>query len=104
DLMLAQIVLTLMQDPEVSQVEVRAADQPPLSFGGAGNTVLRRADVVPYLPADQRPPPAPAYFVRDGAAYISGEQMVQGPIATETELSEIAISPGGGLLAGVSAD
>ncbi|WP_019878228.1 LpqB family beta-propeller domain-containing protein [Sporichthya polymorpha] len=104
DLMLAQIVQTLMQDPEVSQVEVRALEQPPLSFGGAGNPVLRRADVVPYLPADQRPPPAPAYFVRDGAAYLSGEQMVQGPIAAETELAEIAVSPGGGLIAGVSTD
>ncbi len=104
DLMLAQIVMVLTQDPEIAQVEIRAVGEPALSFGGAGNTILRRADVLPFLPADLRPPPAPAYFVRDGAAYLAGDQMLQGPFAAETELIEIAVSPGGGLLAGISAD
>lgn len=105
DLMLAQIVMTLTQDPEITQVEVRAADQPPLSFGDAGSTILRRQDVTPYLPADLRVPASPAYFLRDGVAYTAGEVTSQGPFAPETELAEIAVAPGdSGLMAGVSAD
>jgi hypothetical protein len=105
DLMLAQIVMTLTQDPEINQVEIRAAGQPALSFGDAGNTVLRRQDVVPYLPADLRPPPPPAYFLRDGAAFTAGQSVGPGPFPADTELAEIAVSPGGGTqLAGISAD
>ncbi|MBA3745463.1 LpqB family beta-propeller domain-containing protein [Sporichthya sp.] len=105
DLMLAQIVMTLTQDPEINQVEIRAAGQPALSFGDAGNTTLRRQDVVPYLPADLRPPPPPAYFVRDGAAFTVGLGVSPGPLPAETELAEIAVAPGGvGLLAGISED
>ena len=105
DLMLAQIVMTLTQDPEISQVEVRAAGGPPLSLGDPDSTILRRQDVTPYLPADLRPPPSPAYFLRDGVAYTAGEVISQGPFAADTELSEIAVAPGdSGLLAGISAD
>ncbi|HUR73451.1 MAG TPA: LpqB family beta-propeller domain-containing protein [Sporichthya sp.] len=105
DLMLAQIVMTLTQDPEINQVEIRAAGQPALSLGDGGNTILRRQDVIPYLPADLRPPPPPAYFLRDGAAFTAGPSVSPGPFPAETKLAEIAVSPGGGaLLAGISAD
>lgn len=105
DLMLAQIVMTLTQDPEVTQIEVRAAGAPALSFGDAGNTILRRQDIVPYLPVDLRPAPPPAYFIRDGAAFTVGLGVSPGPFPAETELSEIAVAPGSsGLLAGISAD
>lgn len=105
DLMLAQIVLTLTQDPEISQVEVRAVGAPPLSLGGTTRTILRRQDVTPYLPADLRPQPASAYFLRDGVAYTAGEVTTQGPFAPDTELAEIAVAPGdSGLIAGISTD
>jgi hypothetical protein len=104
DLMLAQIVMTLTQDPEITQVEVRAVGQSALSIGDAGSTVLRRTDVTPYLPADLRPPVAPAYFVQDGTAYTAGAQITQGPFDPGVKLSEIAVSPGGLMLAGISED
>lgn len=105
DLMLAQIVMTLTQDPEITQVEVRAAGGDPLSLDDPGSTILRRQDVTPYLPADLRPPSSPAYFLRDGIAYTAGEITTQGPFAPETELAELAVAPGdSGLIAGISAD
>jgi hypothetical protein len=104
ELMLAQIVMTLTQDPEITQVEIRAVGQPALSIGDAGSTILRRADVTPYLPADLRSPSPPAYFVRDGIAYTAGEQITQGPFDPGVRLAEIAVSPGGAMLAGISED
>jgi len=104
DLMLAQIVMTLTQDPEITQVEIRAAGQPALAFSDAGSTILRRADVTPYLPADLRPSTSLAYFVQDGVSYTAGAQIAQGPFAPDIKLSEIAASPGGAMLAGISED
>ena len=105
DLMLAQIVMTLTQDPEITQVEVRGVGADPLSLDDPNSTVLRRQDVTPYLPADLRPPSSPAYFLRDGVAYTAGEITTQGPFAPETELAELAVAPGNsGLIAGISVD
>jgi hypothetical protein len=104
DLMLAQIVMTLTQDAEITQVEIRAVGQPALSFGDAGSTILHRSDVTPYLPADLRPPVPGAYFVQDGVSYTAGNSIAQGPFDPAVKLAEIAVSPGGAMLAGISAD
>lgn len=103
DLMLAQLVMTLTQDPEIVSVEVQGPDG-YLTLGDAGTSRLRRIDVTPYLPGDLRQTTAPAYFVRDKAAYTAGLTITQGPFAPDVPLAEIAVTPGGPLIAGISAD
>lgn len=107
DLMLAQLVMTLTQDPEITSVEVQGPNG-YLTFGDAGTPQLRRFDVTPYLPGDLRQPTAPAYFVREGIAYTAepavAQPIVQGPFAPDLRLAEIAVTPGGPLIAGIAAD
>lgn len=103
DLMLAQLVTTLTQDPEITAVEVQGPDG-FLTLGDAGTSRLRRLDVTPYLPGDLRQSMTSAYFVRDGAAYTAGLTIAQGPFAPDVQLAEIAVTPGGSLIAGISAD
>jgi hypothetical protein len=103
DNMLGQLVMTLTEDPDVRAVEVRA-DEAPLQLGGRKRTRLTREDVTFFLPADMKPPPPSAYFVRDGQAYIVGTPAVRGPFGPSVKLAEIAVAPGGALIAGVSKD
>lgn len=103
DLMLAQLVMTLTEDPEVQAVEVRAGDR-LLTLGDAGVPQLRRTDVTPYLSADMRQQTPPAYFLKAGAAFVLGDVIAQGPFPAEIELAEFAASPDNSLLAGISAD
>lgn len=105
DLMLAQIVMTLTQNPEVTSVRVSAAGGPPLSIGDAGTGLLRRVDITPYLPPDLRPPPPDAYFIREGVSYRAGASLAPGPFTPETLLAELAVAPGNsGQFAGISVD
>ena len=103
DTMLAQLVMTLTDVPGVTAVEVNAGDR-PVTLGGRGSTRLSRADVTLYQPADLRPPPPAAYYLRDGVSYVLGPPGAQGPFEPATKLAEIAATPGGNLLAGISED
>jgi hypothetical protein len=103
DTMLGQIVLTLTEDPDISGVEVSAGDR-PVTLGGRGSVRLARSDVAIYQPADLRPPGPSAYYLRDGVSYMVGPPGAQGPFAPSTKLAEIAVAPGGNLLAGIAKD
>jgi hypothetical protein len=103
DTMLGQIVLTLTEDPDITGVEVSAGDR-PVTLGGRGSVRLARSDVAIYQPADLRPPGPSAYYLRDGVSYMVGPPGAQGPFAPSTKLAEIAVAPGGNLLAGIAKD
>jgi hypothetical protein len=103
DTLLGQIVLTLTEDPDITAVEVTAGDS-PVTLGGRGSTRLARSDVAIFSPADLRPPGPSAYYLRDGVSYMVGPPGAQGPFAPSTKLAEIAVAPGGNLLAGIAKD
>ncbi|MGQ0632025.1 MAG: LpqB family beta-propeller domain-containing protein [Sporichthyaceae bacterium] len=103
DLLLAQVVMTMTEDPEVTAVEVFAGED-QLRLGGAGDGQLIREDITPYLPPDQRPPPPTAVFLRGGAAHTAGPTPLQGPLDPQLRLAEITVAPGAGTLAAISAD
>lgn len=99
--MLAQIVMTLTDVAGITSVEVLAGDR-PVTLAGAAR--LARNDVLLYQPADLRPPAPPAYYLRDGVSYVVGPPGAQGPFEPGLKLAEIAATPGGTLLAGISQD
>jgi Lipoprotein LpqB beta-propeller domain/Sporulation and spore germination len=103
DTLLGQIVLTLTEDPDITAVEVSAGDR-PVTLGGRGSPRLARSDVAIFQPADLRPPGPSAYYLRDGVSYMVGPPGAQGPFAPSTKLAEIAVAPGGNVLAGISKD
>jgi hypothetical protein len=103
DTLLAQLVLTLTEDPDVNAVEVSAGDR-PVTLGGRDSNRLTRSDVAIFQPADLRPPGPSAYYLRDGVSYMVGSPGAQGPFAPATKLAEIAVAPGGNLLAGIAKD
>jgi hypothetical protein len=103
DTMLAQLVLTLTEDPDINAVEITAGGQ-PVTLGGRGSNRLTRSDVAIFQPADLRPPGPSAYYLRDGVSYMVGPPGAQGPFAPSTKLAELAVAPGGNLLAGIAKD
>jgi hypothetical protein len=103
DTLLGQIVLTLTEDPDITAVEVTAGDR-PVTLGGRGSVRLARSDVAIFQPADLRPPGPSAYYLRDGVSYMVGPPGAQGPFEPSTKLAEIAVAPGGNLLAGIAKD
>jgi hypothetical protein len=103
DTLLAQLTLTLTEDPDVNAVEVSAGDR-PVTLGGRGSNRLTRSDVAIFQPADLRPPGPSAYYLRDGVSYMIGSPGAQGPLAPGTKLAEIAVAPGGNLFAGIAKD
>lgn len=99
--MLAQLVMTLTEAPGVSAIEV-TADGAPVTLQDKSR--LTREDVSFLLPADLRPPEPTSYFLRDGVAYTAGSPPHQGPFEADVKLSEIAVAPGGAIVAGISKD
>ncbi|MGQ0626029.1 MAG: LpqB family beta-propeller domain-containing protein [Sporichthyaceae bacterium] len=100
DLLLAQLVMTSTEDPEVTAVEVFAGDD-ALRLGNAGDAQLVREDITPYLPPDQRPPPPTAVFLRGGTAFIAGDSPT--PLLDSQErFVEIAVAPGLGSVAALA--
>jgi len=100
--MIAQLVSTLVQVPEVSAVRI-SVQGVELSLAG-GKTIHEVGDVSRYEPADHTLQ-QPGYHLRDRRLYSVGAAPVAGPLGDGSHpLSAAAASPDGSAIAAISAD
>jgi len=100
--MIAQLVSTLMQVPEVSAVRVSAGGT-VLSTDG-GRSVHEAGDVSRYEPVE-RSVAQTGYYLRGGRLYSLGPTAMTGPLGDGNRpISAAAASPDGAAIAAVSAD